>query len=52
MNRTLDEQRAARVEAARRQVYTQYLMAFDEAMHLLQPFNPLSARLRGLEQVN
>ncbi|MEU6460252.1 hypothetical protein [Streptomyces sp. NPDC047065] len=52
VNRTLDEQRAARVEAARRQVYTQFLMAFNEALHLLQPRNPGSARRSGLEKAN
>lgn len=52
VNRTLDEQRAARIEAARRQVYTQFLMAFDEALHLLRPRNPGSARRSGLEKVN
>ncbi|MEV7167407.1 hypothetical protein AB0N60_35580 [Streptomyces microflavus] len=52
VNRTLDEQRAARVEDARRQVYTQFLMAFNEALHLLKPRNPGSARRNGLEKVN
>ncbi|WDM16526.1 hypothetical protein J3S85_36595 [Streptomyces lavenduligriseus] len=52
VNRTLDEQRAARVEEARRQVYTQFLMAFNEALHLLKPRNPPSARRNGLEKVN
>ncbi|MFE0726044.1 MULTISPECIES: hypothetical protein [Streptomyces] len=52
VNRTLDEQRAARVEEARRQVYTQFLMAFNETLNLLKPSNPQSARRSGLEKVH
>ncbi|WP_153182785.1 hypothetical protein [Streptomyces sp. E2N166] len=52
VNRTLNEQRAARAEEARRQVYSQFLMAFNEALHLLKPRNPASARRSGIEKVN
>ncbi|MFJ9675257.1 hypothetical protein ACIRP5_31240 [Streptomyces sp. NPDC101221] len=52
VNRTLDEQRAARVEEARRQVYTQYLMAYDDAWYLFEPHSSMSERLRGVEKVN